>query len=217
MKNVILVGANGGTGREMIPRLLEQADIQLTLFLRQSSRLGVLQDKRLTVVEADARDFGALTTAIRGHDIVISTLDGLDLAQKTGDIIRAMRITEAGHLIAINAGGIYDELPEPFRSWDKKMVGQYHPVYRAAADLIENSELTYTILRPVWLTNHSSEQFQLTHKGEIYRGTETSRASIGRLVANIVRDPGSFACMNLGVSQPGTEGDMPAAYKFPHA
>ncbi|WP_237561398.1 SDR family oxidoreductase [Frateuria defendens] len=213
MKNVILIGANGRTSREIIPRLLEQDDVRLTLFLRRASRLQFLQSDRVRLVEGDATNMADLREAIRGQDIVVSTMGGMDLDVKTANIVSAMKDEGARRIIVISAGGIYDELPEPFNAWDKRMAGQYRPVNLRTAQVVEQSSLTYTILRPVWLTDKPTEVFQLTKKGETYKGTETSRASIGRFVADVVKNPALHANENLGISQPGTDGDRPAAYR----
>lgn len=213
MKNVILIGANGHTSKEIIPRLLEQDDVKLTLFLRRASRMQHMQSDRVNVVEGDAAELADLTRAIRGQDIVISTMGGMDLDAKSANIVKAMKEVGARHVIVISAGGIYDELPEPFNAWDKRMVGQYRPINLKTAEVAEQSGLTYTVLRPVWLTDKPTEEFQLTRKGETYKGTETSRASIGRFVADLVKDPQRYANQNLGISQPNTDGDRPAAYR----
>lgn len=213
MKNVILIGANGSTSKEIIPRLLEQDDVKLTLFLRRASRMQHMQSDRVNVVEGDAAELADLKRAIRGQDIVISTMGGMDLDAKTANIVKAMKEVGARHVIVISAGGIYDELPEPFNAWDKRMVGQYRPINLKTAEVAEQSGLTYTVLRPVWLTDKPTEKFQLTRKGETYKGTETSRASIGRFVADLVKDPQRYANQNLGISQPNTDGDRPAAYR----
>jgi hypothetical protein len=93
------------------------------------------------------------------------------------------------------------------------MVGHVRPINLKAAELVERSSLSYTILRPVWLTDKPTEAFQLTKKGEIYKGTETSRASLGRFVADVVKSPELHINENLGISQPNTDGDRPAAYR----
>jgi len=213
MKNVIIVGANGRTSDEIIPRVLEQEDVRLTLFLRRASRLQHLASSRVNVVEGDAGELDDPREAIQGQDIVVSTMGGMDLDVKTKNIVRAMEAVGARRLIAVSAGGIYDELPEPFNTWDKGMVGRTRPINLRTAEVIERSSLSYTILRPVWLTDKPTEAFQLTKKGEIYEGTETSRASIGRFVANVVKSPELHANENLGISQPNTDGDRPAAYR----
>jgi uncharacterized protein YbjT (DUF2867 family) len=213
MKNVILIGASGRSSREIIPRLLEQDDVTLTLFLRRASRMQHMRSDRTNVVDGDAAELTDLTRAIRGQDIVISTMGGMDLAVKTANIVKAMKEVGARHIIVFSAGGIYGELPESFNAWDKSMVGQYRPINRKTAEVVEQSGLTYTILRPVWLTDKPTEEFQLTQKGETYKGTETSRASIGRFVADIANNPERYANQNLGISQPNTDGNRPAAYR----
>ncbi len=178
MKNIILIGANGRTSAEIIPRLLAQEDVRLTLFLRRACRLRHLAGKRVTIVEGDATNLASLRDAIHGHDIVVSTLGGTDLDVKTENIVKAMKDVGVRRIIAISARGIYEELPEPFNGWDKGMVGSHRPINLRAAEALEKSSLAYTVLRPVWLTDSPTETFQLTPKGETYQGTETSRASI---------------------------------------
>lgn len=214
MKKVIVIGANGLTAQQVISRLIKQPNVQLSLFVRQASNLHTVHDdKQINILEGDAINMDDLRAAIQGQDIVISTLGGMDLDVKTENIVKVMRELGVKRLIAISAGGIYDELPEPFNSWDKQVVGYTRPTNLRTAEVIEHSPLEYTILRPVRLTDKSSEEFQLTKKGEVFKGTETSRASLGRFIANIVENPQLHIRENLGISQPNTEGDRPAAYR----
>lgn len=131
----------------------------------------------------------------------------------TANIVKAMKESGSHHIVVISAGGIYDELPDPFNSWDKGMVGQYRPINLQTAEVVERSGFNYIVLRPVLLTDKPIESSQLTRKGEIFKGTESSRASIGHLVADIVRRPECYANQNLGISQHGTDGDRPIAYR----
>lgn len=214
MKKVIVIGANGVTAQQVISRLIKQPNVQLSLFVRQASKLHIVHDdKQINIFEGDAINMDDLRAAIQGQDIVISTLGGMDLDVKTENIVKVVRELGVKRLIAISAGGIYDELSEPFNSWDKQVVGYTRPTNLRTAEVIEHSPLEYTILRPVWLTDKSSEEFQLTKKGEVFKGTETSRASLGRFIANIVENPQLHIRENLGISQPNTEGDRPAAYR----
>lgn len=214
MKKVIVIGANGVTAQQVISRLIKQPNVQLSLFVRQASKLHIVHDdKQINIFEGDAINMDDLRAAIQGQEIVISTLGGMDLDIKTENIVKVMRELRVKRLIAISAGGIYDELSEPFNSWDKQVVGYTRPTNLRTAEVIEHSPLEYTILRPVWLTDKSSEEFQLTKKGEVFKGTETSRASLGHFIANIVENPQLHIRENLGISQPNTEGDRPAAYR----
>ncbi|MBP6122061.1 MULTISPECIES: NAD(P)H-binding protein [Providencia] len=214
MKNVVILGANGRTAKEITFRLLEQNDVNLTLVLRHAERLNILPNNRIKIIEGDATDPDALQKAIRGQNIVISAMGGMDLGDKMKIVVDTMEKMKVARIIAINAGGIYDELPAQFNSWDKMMVGHTRSTNLKAAGVIEKSTLEYTILRPVWLTNNTSEEFQLTKKGQTYLGTETSRASLGRFVADIVKSPSLYINENLGISRPHTDGDRPAAYRM---
>jgi len=88
MKKVIVLGATGHTAREIITRLLEQDDVELTLFARNAKRLSGFQGERVHVVEGDARNLDDLKAAIRGQDVVISAMGGLDLGNLTEGVVQ---------------------------------------------------------------------------------------------------------------------------------
>lgn len=65
MKKVIVIGANGLTAQQVISRLIKQPDVQLSLFVRQASRLHTVQDdKRINIFEGDATNVDDLRAAI---------------------------------------------------------------------------------------------------------------------------------------------------------
>lgn len=79
--------------------------------------------------------------------------------------------------------------------------------------MIEDSGLDYTIIRPAWLTDQEEVDYELTKKGEVFKGTEVSRKSIADLVTKIIDTPDSFVDDSLGVNKPNTDGDKPAWYR----
>src|SRR5699024_12863139 len=83
----------------------------------------------------------------------------------------------------------------------------YLGTYRRAADVIENSTLDYTIIRPAWLTDKDEVDYETTAKGEPFKGTEVSRKSIGNFVAKIIDDPAPYARKNIGVNKTKTDGE----------
>ena len=54
--------------------------------------------------------------------------------------------------------------------------------------------------------------FELTQKGETFKGTEVSRKSIAQLVVDITQAPDKHVRESLGVNKPNTDGDKPAWY-----
>lgn len=67
-------------------------------------------------------------------------------------------------LIFVAAPGIYNELPEQFNEWNKEQFGDKLNLYRKASDIIENSNLDYTIIRPGWLTDKMKMSLKLLLK-----------------------------------------------------
>lgn len=189
MKNVVIVGANGRSVRQIIPRLVEQVDVDLKLFARRPQRLDDVATESMALVDGDAHDQEAVRAALTGQDIVIVALGDSELARTPATVIRAAEETGVRRIIAINAGGIYDELPEPFNTWDFECAGKTRPRNLRAAKVVEQSSLHHMLLRPVLLTNEGATEVQLTRKGEAYKGTETSRASLGAFIVGLVAVP----------------------------
>jgi uncharacterized protein YbjT (DUF2867 family) len=192
MKNVIILGAGGNIAEHVIDMLVRKDDINLTLFLRNRSRLRNRDVSRSRIVEGDVLDFNRLKEALAGQDVVYANLSG-DLEAMATNIVRAMDETGVKKLIFISSIGIYDA---PLRPVLKP--------YRKAADVIEASDLEYTILRPTWFTNADEVDYETTGKGEPEKGSVISRKSLATLIANIIESPDGYARENLGVNKPNS-------------
>lgn len=192
MKNVIILGANGQIARRVTDILLKKNDINLTLFLRDRSRLRNKDVSKARIIEGDVLNFDQLKEAITGQDIVYANLAG-DLEAMAKSIVRAMNETGVKRLIFISSIGIYDT---PLRPILKP--------YRKAADVIEASALDYTILRPTWFTNADEVDYETTRKGEPERGSVISQKSLATLVTKIIESPEKYARENLGVNKPNS-------------
>jgi uncharacterized protein YbjT (DUF2867 family) len=192
MKNVIILGASGQIARRVTDILLKKNDINLTLFLRDRSRLRNKDVSKARIIEGDVLNFDQLKEAITGQDIVYANLAG-DLEAMAKNIVRAMAETGVKKLIFISSIGIYDV---PLRPVLKP--------YRKAADVIEASALEYTILRPTWFTNADEVDYETTRKGEPERGSVISQKSLATLITKIIESPEKYARENLGVNKPNS-------------
>lgn len=209
MKNVLVLGAGGQIARWVIERLADKPDVQLTLFLRDASRLvgGIPGNAR--VIEGDVLDVRRLEQAIEGLDIVYANLAG-EIDLQTANVVAAMKTAGVRRLIFVNSLGIYDEIPGKFGEWNDGEIGQYLGPYRGSADLIEASELDYTILRAAWLTDVDEVDYETTGRHEPFKGTEVSRKSVAALISDVIVSPQLLSRSNVGVNKPGTDGDKPA-------
>ena len=190
MKKVIIIGASGCLASFVIEELQKQKDVQLTLFLRNKSRLHNSNLSNTTIVEGDVMDYSKFKDAISGQDIVYVNLAG-NLEPMARNIVKAMQETGVKRIIAISSIGIY-----------KTPLQSVLIPYRKLADVIESSGLEYTILRPDWFTNVNEVDYELTRKGEPEKGTAVSRKSIGAFIGAIVENPELHKNENLGISKP---------------
>ena len=69
---VLIVGATGGTGRQLVEQALERGYV-VTALARDPSALRV-EHPRLTVVRGNVLDYPSVDAAVRGQDAVLSAL-----------------------------------------------------------------------------------------------------------------------------------------------
>jgi len=158
----LIVGATGGTGRQLVAQALEHG-YEVTVLVRDPSRLQVVHP-RLTVVQGDVLDAGSVEAAMRGQEAVLCALGHKRyfyptriLSEGTRNILRSMEthgvprlVCETSLGIGNSAGrmGLYYTLfviPVilPFYFWDKTRQER----------LIARSHVEWVIVRPGVLTN----------------------------------------------------------------
>ncbi|MDP4197175.1 MAG: NAD(P)H-binding protein [Bacteroidota bacterium] len=192
MKNVIILGASGNIAKHVIAILSRKEDINLTLFLRNKNRLRDKDVSKSSIIEGDVLNYDQLKEAIKGQDIVYANLAG-DLEAMAKNIVKAMKETGVKRIIFICSIGIYDD---PVRSVLKP--------YRKAADVIEASDLEYTILRPTWFTNANEVDYEITRKGEPEKGSVISQKSLAAFISKIIESPNNYVRENLGINKPNS-------------
>jgi uncharacterized protein YbjT (DUF2867 family) len=194
--SILVLGANGQVARNTTRVLLRDTsatDAQLTLYLRRAKRLTNPDPKRVTIVEGDVLDAATLATSMRGQDVVYANLAGA-MKQQAEHIVAAMHATSLRRLIFISSMGIYGEVPgERYKS--------ILDPYRDSAAVIEASDLDYTILRPGWFTQDDEVAYQLTQKGEPFKGHDISLNSLSDLIVKLALTPGLHSRRSLGVSR----------------
>jgi uncharacterized protein YbjT (DUF2867 family) len=190
MKKVIIIGATGSLAQYVIESLKQLGNAALTLFARSKNRLSKNIAENCTIFEGDAMNYNDVKNAVAGQDIVYVNLAG-NLEVMAKNIVKAMEETGVQRIIAISSIGIYET---PLRS-------VLQP-YRKLADLIEASDLDYTILRPTWFTNTDEVDYELTQKGKPEKGSVISKKSIATFIANIIHSPEKYVRENLGINKP---------------
>lgn len=198
MTNVLIIGATGTLGSAVRRTLLNETEDQLTLFSRSAGKLAVDANREKAISGSVTID-ADLNQALQGQDVVFAALSG-DLPDFAEHIVKAMDRNHVQRLLFITSMGIYGEVPASMGG----TLGKVSPVlrpYRQAADIIESSDLNYTIIRPGWFTSGPVE-YEVTHKGEKFGGHDVSIASIADLVKKLVKDPTLDSRDSVGINTP---------------
>lgn len=212
MQNVILLGATSNISKYLIPMLLKETDVHLTLFARNANkRLTQFNDNsRITLFDGNWNEPEDLKQAIAGQDIVYLATG--HFVEANQNVVQAMKQNKVSRLIVAGGLGIYDEVAGKFGQWNARMMGDYTVIKQAAA-IIDNSGLDYTFFRMTWLYNQDGNyNYQVVPQGQPMKGTQVTRQAVAKLITDIVKQPTLYAKQSIGVVEPNTEWDKPAFY-----
>lgn len=209
-KKVMILAANGQIAQIVEHRILTEdqfADVDLTLFLRNTSRLANLQDNpRVTLVEGDITDPTAVSAAMAGQDLVfVAVVDHDQQNRLTNSVIAGMKANNVSRVLFANVLGLYNEVGGEFGRWNSEMIGAGMVPARQSDKLLADSGLDYTTLRLPWL-NDRGIKYVVTTKEQAYKGVSGSRQSVADVVLHIVADPSKYSRDSIGMADPDTEG-----------
>jgi len=161
---LIIFGATGGTGRELVSRALRQGH-EVTAFARNPARLG--EESGLRVLAGDVLDYPAVENALSGMDAALIAL-GAGLLDKSGvrargteNVIRAMEKHGVRRLICqsgYGAGESFAGLPFLYRRFIMPVIlRRAYADHNRQEDRVRRSALDWTIVRPSNLTDGEAE------------------------------------------------------------
>jgi nucleoside-diphosphate-sugar epimerase len=159
---VLIIGATGGTGRQLVEQALEQGH-QVTAFVRKPEKLKI-EHANLRVAAGNVLDYATVESAMQGQNAVVCALGhkrffypNRILSDGTRNILRAMKNCRVPRFICESSLGVGSAvgrlgLPAtfftvplilPFYLWDRVRQEQ----------LIEESDVDWIVVRPGILTN----------------------------------------------------------------
>jgi putative NADH-flavin reductase len=158
----LIVGATGGTGRQLVAQALERG-YAVTALVRDPSRLRV-DHPQLTMIQGDVLDSASVERAMRGQEAVVSALGHKRffyptriLSEGTRNILRAMEAHGVPRLVCETSLGLGDSAGRmglyftfftipvvlPFYFWDKTRQER----------IIAESNVEWVLVRPGMLIN----------------------------------------------------------------
>jgi len=197
-KRILIIGATGSIGSKLRKTLLSKTDYKLTLFSTSANRLQCTPNREVAI-SGNVLNKNDLAKAIQNQDVVFAALSG-DLGRMAKSIVDAMKMTSTKRLIFITSMGIYNEIPRHIGGGNLNENSILRP-YREAADVIEASSLDYTLIRPGWF-DEGSDNYEVTRKGEPFKGHDVSRQAIANLVLKLIQTNGLGVRESLGINRP---------------
>jgi putative NADH-flavin reductase len=199
---IIVFGAAGKTGLQVV-RQAPDAGHEVTAFVRDPARLQIHHPHLRVAVGQVTTDQEAVTSAVEGHDAVISalgsaqTLRGMRsptiMAKATPVIIQAMTDAGANRLVFLSSLGVgdsYAQAPPLLKVLYKLFLGPVYADKAAGEQLLRDSTLNWTLVYPVLLTNgphtgsyRSGESLKLTGMPRI------SRADVAEFMLSQIQSP----------------------------
>ncbi|MBD3107152.1 SDR family oxidoreductase [Bacillus sp. AGMB 02131] len=189
---IIVFGANGKTGRIVIEKAL-QAGHEVSAFVRDQSKLQIEQPG-LTIIEGQATVLADVEQAVAGHELVISCL-GSDkgmgkstiLHEMTKNIVAAMKKQDVNRIIYMASAGVDKEIPGLTGKMVMKMLANPLADHRNAIAEIKAGGLTYTIARPMGLTDKpETGQYREAMTGIPDKGRSISRADVADFIVKTI-------------------------------
>lgn len=159
---VLIIGATGGTGKELVKQALER-NLQVSAFVRNPNKLKMKNDN-LKVFKGDVLNPDTLSDAVKNQDAVLCALGHKRwfypnniLSQGTKNIIQIMEHHNVSRFICETSLGLGNSFGRmglyytlftipfilPFYYWDKSRQEK----------IIKESSLNWTIVRPGALNN----------------------------------------------------------------
>jgi len=159
---VLIVGATGGTGRELVAQALERG-LTVTALVRNPAKLQI-DHPRLTVVQGDVLDAASLEAAMHGQEAVLCALGHKRyfhptriLSEGTANIVRAMETHGVRRLVCETSLGIGDSAGRMGLYYSLFVLPLILPLYfwdkTRQERVIAGSRVDWVIVRPAALTN----------------------------------------------------------------
>lgn len=183
---ILVVGASGGTGRQIVLRALSRGHA-VRAWSRQEGELS-LSHSNLEHASGDVTDRLAASRIVRGVDVVVSALGSVRGLEKTSvcsegtrNIVEAMRQHRVRKIIAITSMGTTDKLgPVHVHFFDPLFFRGIYDDKRKQEKIVMESGLEWTLVRPGRLTDSPSTQHARVVFDGPLPGVMVSRAAVAR-------------------------------------
>jgi len=194
MEKIVVFGATGGTGMEVVTQALQKGN-EVTVIVRDPAYFNITH-QHLTVIKGDVMQISSFRGVLQGKTAVISCLgNGRNIkattvySQGMQNIMEAMKICNVSRIICISAGALdaTKEMGVVIRMLVKWVL---QPILKKPYDdmrlmekNIKQSALLWTIVRPARLIDKKSQrQYRTAINVHLARPWKISRAAVAAFI-----------------------------------
>ena len=202
--NILVIGANGGIGKQAVELALE-AGHYVTAMLRDPSKL-IITHANLQIVKGDVMRPETLEEHIEGKDVVISALGTNAVTKPTilysegnKTLLRALKKKDVRRAFFISASAldISPVLPFYVRFVEKyvvqKILKHMYDDLRIMERLIKGSDVNWTIMRPPRLVNKpATGEYRFAINSFLKNCLSISRADLAHFMINNITNEATY-------------------------
>jgi putative NADH-flavin reductase len=159
---IIVFGASGGTGREIIKQGIERGH-DVTAFVRDPAKLRIASD-RVIIARGDVLDADSVDAAVKNHDAILIAIGhrrylgpSTILSEGTRNIMRAAQQHRVRRIVCETALGVGDSIGRLGLYYTLFVIPVILPFYWTdkgrQEKVVRGSNLDWVIVRPGQLTN----------------------------------------------------------------
>ena len=195
-KKVLILGATGLFGSALTEKLTALDRYELTVSARHATDK-YTGSEHIKVVNCSAENAEELSELVTAHDVVYCAISGEVLPAVAKNLLSS----GVKRLPFMGAVGIYNEIPVDMDGDDNLDNEPEQIPNRKAVDLIEASDLNYTILRPGYLREGGKDDYILSFKGEPANGYISTIPSVVELAVRLIDDDSLYVRESVSITK----------------
>lgn len=197
---ILILGATGTFGTALTEKLSAETEHRLTLFSRHAEDK-YQNSKKIKAVNGNAVNIEDLRKVLPVQEVVYSAISGNELPLVAENLRTLLPEFNIKRLLFMSAVGIYNEIPVDMDGEDNLENEPAQIPNRKAADIIENSDLNYTILRPGYLLEGSEDDYVLTVKGQPAKGYISTIPSVVKFAVDLIEDGKLYSRKSVSITK----------------
>ena len=202
---IIIFGASGGVGKFVVQQSLE-AGLEVTAFVRTPSKIE-MNHENLNIIQGDAFNSAEVSSAIAGHDAVISCLGSSkgmkkseELQNMTKNIVEGMKEHNIDRIVYTASAGVHKELTGIMGKLIMQLLKNALIDHRAAVEYIQDAGLNYTIVRPMGLSDKEfTGEYREAASGVPAKSSSIPRADVAHFIIKALTDS-SYENTSIGLA-----------------